>query len=151
MKKVDWKRYMLVGSMGFLLGIILLHPFSMFFQGMVHPTFQLDFNSFLSAFSPHHLPMAFFFGILGLISSCIILFLVSALMKERERVKILEGLLPICSYCKKIRDDAGQSAGEGDWVRIEEYISHRTDADFSHGVCPECYPGMLKEIERLKR
>ena len=151
MQKLDLKRYIFGGILGFLLGIVFLHPFSMFLQGMIHPTFQLDFKSFLSAFSSHHLPMAFFFGLLGLTVSCIILFLVQALMKERERVKILEGLLPICSYCKKIRDDEGQDPGEGDWVRIEEYFSHRTNADFSHGVCPECYPKMMKEIEKCKR
>jgi sigma-B regulation protein RsbU (phosphoserine phosphatase) len=51
---------------------------------------------------------------------------------QRE-VHQLEGLLPICAYCKKIRD------AEQRWTPIEEYIHARTDASFSHGVCPECY------------
>ncbi len=47
-------------------------------------------------------------------------------------VKTLEGIIPICSGCKKIRDD------EGYWNRIESYIQEHSDASFSHGMCPEC-------------
>jgi len=50
---------------------------------------------------------------------------------ERE-VQTLRGLLPICSFCKKIRD------GEGTWQPLEGYIGERSGAEFSHGVCPEC-------------
>ena len=50
-----------------------------------------------------------------------------------RRVRVLEGLLPICSFCKKIRNDSG------DWERLEAYITHRSDASFSHGVCPVCW------------
>ena len=45
---------------------------------------------------------------------------------------LLRGLLPICSYCKKIRD------GEGDWQVLEKYIEERTDATFTHGICESC-------------
>jgi len=58
-----------------------------------------------------------------------------------SKVKQLEGIIPICSWCKKIRDD-GKS-----WHQLEEYISNHSDAKFSHGVCPECYELKLKEIE----
>lgn len=51
------------------------------------------------------------------------------LMRE---VKVLEGLLPICSFCKKIRNQ------DGDWEVLESYISEKTDAEFSHGLCPAC-------------
>lgn len=46
--------------------------------------------------------------------------------------KLLSGLLPICSYCKDVRDDQGY------WSRVEEYIGDRTMAEFSHGLCPKC-------------
>ncbi len=48
-------------------------------------------------------------------------------------VRNLEGLLPICSYCKKIRgkDDS--------WQQIESFVAQRTDAEFSHGICPSCF------------
>ena len=52
--------------------------------------------------------------------------------EAQEHVNLLSGLLPICSSCKKIRDD------EGSWNRLEAYIEKRTDAAFSHSICPEC-------------
>jgi hypothetical protein len=65
---------------------------------------------------------------------------------ERElsrQVKILEGLLPICSFCKSIRNENGQ------WECLETFISRRSEAEFSHGVCPSCgaanYPELLDE------
>lgn len=58
------------------------------------------------------------------------------------QVKTLQGLLPICSACKKIRDDQGY------WNQIEEYISYHTEAAFTHGICPDCarrlYPDLYK-------
>jgi hypothetical protein len=47
-------------------------------------------------------------------------------------IKTLHGLLPICAWCKKVRDDSGY------WSRIEEYVSAHTQAEFSHGICPDC-------------
>jgi tetratricopeptide (TPR) repeat protein len=49
-----------------------------------------------------------------------------------SQIKVLTGLLPVCAHCKKIRDE------EGNWHQIEYYISKRTDARFSHGICPDC-------------
>ena len=54
------------------------------------------------------------------------------LSEALSHVKQLNALLPICSYCKKIRDDTDY------WHSVESYISQRTDAQFSHGICPEC-------------
>ncbi|HEY5041106.1 MAG TPA: hypothetical protein VIK53_03815 [Verrucomicrobiae bacterium] len=50
----------------------------------------------------------------------------------RRRVQALEGLLPICSFCKSIRNDRDE------WVQIEKYIIGHTEATFSHGLCPDC-------------
>jgi GAF domain-containing protein len=59
-------------------------------------------------------------------------------------VKLLQGLLPICTSCKKIRDD------QGCWNHIESYIKKHSDADFSHSLCPECikklYPDMIDDL-----
>ena len=49
-----------------------------------------------------------------------------------DRVKTLHGLLPICAWCKRIRDD------EGYWSQVEAYIHKSTGADFTHGICPQC-------------
>lgn len=66
--------------------------------------------------------------------------LIQDLRDAFEKIKTLKGLLPICSSCKKIRDDKGY------WSQIEEYIGTHTDAEFTHGICPDCmeklYPGM---------
>lgn len=64
-------------------------------------------------------------------------------------VKRLKGLLPICSYCKKIRNDQNY------WEEIELYVSEHTDAGFSHGVCPSCYQKhlgpQLEDYEKHKQ
>ncbi|MCU0785521.1 MAG: GAF domain-containing protein [Verrucomicrobia bacterium] len=58
---------------------------------------------------------------------------VSARMAEAlEQVKTLHGLLPICAWCKRIRDDQGY------WSQVEAYLHTQTGADFTHGICPEC-------------
>jgi len=54
-------------------------------------------------------------------------------------LKIYENFIPICMYCKKIRDDTGTRHGAGKWLQMEEYIIQRSGADLSHGCCPECY------------
>lgn len=51
----------------------------------------------------------------------------------RTHVQHLEGLLPICAYCKRIRDASDT------WESIERYVEDRSEAQFSHGYCPECY------------
>ncbi len=56
-------------------------------------------------------------------------------------IKSLSGLLPICSYCKRIRSDQNY------WEQVESYITEHTDARFSHGICPECYEKVLKEMD----
>jgi len=58
--------------------------------------------------------------------------LVVELQDALANIKSLRGLLPICASCKKIRDDSG------DWNRIEDYIKERSEARFTHGICPEC-------------
>lgn len=61
------------------------------------------------------------------------------------QVRQLEELLPICSYCKKIRDDQNY------WQQMEGYINERTGSEFSHSVCPDCYKQVvIPELEKLK-
>ena len=68
------------------------------------------------------------------------------LKKARDEVKVLGGLLPICAECKKIRDD------QGFWQRVEVYIKERSDAEFTHGICPECieklYPTLNTKMKK---
>jgi sigma-B regulation protein RsbU (phosphoserine phosphatase) len=57
-----------------------------------------------------------------------------------RNVRMLTGLLPICAYCKSIRDDSNY------WHRVEEYVTEHTDAQFSHGICPKCLSKVEKDM-----
>lgn len=62
------------------------------------------------------------------------------------QVKLLRGLMPICSYCKSIRDDNNY------WQQIESYLAEHSEAQFSHGICPTCYQRFIQpELESLGR
>lgn len=58
-----------------------------------------------------------------------------------HQVKKLRGLLPICMYCKRIRNDKDY------WQQVETYISDHSEAEFSHGICPECYEKLNQHLE----
>jgi phosphoserine phosphatase RsbU/P len=55
-------------------------------------------------------------------------------------IRKLTGLLPICAYCKSIRDDSNY------WHRVEEYVTQHSEATFSHGICPKCLPNVAKQM-----
>jgi response regulator RpfG family c-di-GMP phosphodiesterase len=62
-----------------------------------------------------------------------------------SNVKQLRGLLPICSYCKRIRGD------DQYWQQVEGYIAEHSDAQFSHGICPSCYATLSAELDQAAR
>ncbi|MFT3782955.1 MAG: response regulator [Nibricoccus sp.] len=67
------------------------------------------------------------------------------ILRFTTQVRQLEAFLPICSYCKKVRDDQNY------WQQIEAYINERTGSEFSHSICPDCYQRVIvPELERLK-
>jgi hypothetical protein len=71
------------------------------------------------------------------------------LQEALARVTRLEGILPICSYCKKIRDDQNY------WTQVESYVSEHSGARFSHGICPSCWESVvqpqLQDLERAQQ
>jgi len=69
---------------------------------------------------------------------------VNELEEALANVKQLRGLLPICSYCKRIRAD------DQYWIQVESYIAERSDAQFSHGICPPCASELERDIERRR-
>jgi hypothetical protein len=94
----------------------------------------------------HYWPLILVYATVAVIVSLIIL-IASHLLEKKDReqqeliknlqsalkeIKTLRGIVPICSFCKKIRDDKGY------WSQVDAYVSQHTDAKFSHGVCPEC-------------
>ncbi len=71
---------------------------------------------------------------------------VRELQQALDHVTHLQGLLPICTYCKKIRDDQNY------WHAVEHYITANADVHFSHGICPDCYEKVARpEIDRIRR
>jgi PAS domain S-box-containing protein len=66
--------------------------------------------------------------------------LIAKLEKALEEVDTLRGIIPICSFCKKVRDD------QGFWDQVERYFGKRSGAEFSHGICPECMEKNFPEI-----
>ena len=68
------------------------------------------------------------------------------ILRYTTQVRQLEQMLPICSYCKKIRDDQNY------WQQIEGYINERTGSEFSHSICPDCYTRVvIPELEKLRQ
>ncbi len=63
------------------------------------------------------------------------------LLKASSEIKTLRGIIPICSYCKKIRDD------KGSWSQLEAYIHTHSEAVFSHGACPGCYDKIMANMD----
>ena len=66
------------------------------------------------------------------------------LQSALEQINTLEGIIPICSKCKKIRNDKGY------WNQVEQYICEHTDAEFSHGLCPDCFDELYQEAKARK-
>jgi hypothetical protein len=139
---------------GALFGYFIFHPLIHiisvyhFFSGHQEP---VNFVSeILKAFSVSMLPWGLAFMILN---AFIGLFwgkirqtntekskVIAQLQEALAEVQILSGFLPICSSCKKVRDDHGY------WNQIEAYISERSEAEFSHSICPECAEKMYPDI-----
>jgi DNA-binding response OmpR family regulator len=70
---------------------------------------------------------------------------VRELEEALSQINQMQGLLPICSYCKKIRDDHNY------WQKVETYISQRSQVQFSHGVCPTCYEDVTRELAERRQ
>ncbi len=70
---------------------------------------------------------------------------VQELEEALARVNVLQGLLPICAYCKKIRDDKNY------WHQVESYVARHSEAKFSHGICPSCYEQVAKRELALQQ
>jgi hypothetical protein len=86
------------------------------------------------------LTLATYLGLLTFLTYCFILFR-RRLDQAIASVKTLSGLLPICASCKRIRDDQGY------WSQIESYLKRHTEAEFSHGICPECVVRLYPELK----
>jgi hypothetical protein len=61
-----------------------------------------------------------------------LVWIVDYLARQRREIHVLEGMLPICGFCKRIRDETG------DWLQLEHYIADRSEAQFTHTFCSDC-------------
>ncbi len=92
-------------------------------------------------------------GLAGLVTTTVILCrhererrqTIDRLQESMRQVRLLSGLLPICSSCKNIRDDRGY------WNEVEEYMSRHADVRFTHGICPDCARKLYPELELTDR
>ena len=74
---------------------------------------------------------------------------VNACLEKHElmkKVQLYENILPVCSYCKTIRDDSGTEFGQGKWMTLEEYLDKTSGVRISHGCCPACYEREMKKL-----
>jgi hypothetical protein len=100
-------------------------------------------------------PQAVFFGVaVGVLGGIGVVLIACYLLESETRreyalsryVETLEGLLPICASCKKIREPGAESSDPGSWTAIETYIAQRTQATFTHGICPTCRMSLYGEL-----
>jgi CheY-like chemotaxis protein len=70
---------------------------------------------------------------------------IAELEKAMEEISKLRGILPMCSYCHKIRDDQNY------WQQVDEYLASHTLAEISHGVCPDCYAKVMAQLQSLPK
>jgi hypothetical protein len=144
--------------MGALVGYFVFHPLVMLLSHFmaihngpdvftpVENISSVIFKSFSFAMLPWSLSFALFNGVIGIYYGTLKQAklareeLIINLQKALTEVKTLSGMLPICSSCKKIRDD------EGYWQQIEEYIRDHSEADFTHGICSDCVKDLYPEF-----
>jgi hypothetical protein len=68
--------------------------------------------------------------------------LIEELQEALDRVKVLSGLIPICTHCKAVRDDKGY------WQQVDSFMREHSDAKLSHAICPECAQKLMPAIPR---
>jgi hypothetical protein len=159
------KRTLLQYSLaGAVVGYFIFHPLVMVLSylmstrgGALHIPAGTDIisvvlQSFSFAMLPWSISFTLFNGIIGLYYGTIKAEklareeLIENLRKALAEVKTLSGMLPICAWCKKVRND------EGYWQKIEAYFKSHSDLDFTHGICNECaqkeYPDLYPDQEK---
>ena len=117
-------------------------PFYAYFLAIVQPLVRLGFP--FSWQAPWSISASIINTAIRIVVLVLLAYLINRTARQtRElarRVNLLEGILPICSLCKKIRDE------HGDWQPVEIYVSNRSEALFSHSLCPDCLKRDYKQV-----
>jgi len=159
-KRMILLRYSLIGA---LVGYFIFHPLVMLLSYlMTARDAALDMTNSVGVFAvvlrsysidmlPWSLSFTLFNGVIGMFYGILKAEklareeLIVDLQKALAEVKTLSGMLPICAWCKKVRDD------EGYWQKIEAYFKSHSDLDFTHAICNDCakkqYPDLFPESE----
>lgn len=139
---------MLTGLMlGGIFGGIVLHPFSMLVQDLQHPLNGMDLAYLMDALNSHHLPMITMYILFGAVAGYGIFILGIRAGMGLNVAETRAGLIPICSYCKKIRNDDGVAKGSGPWSEVDMYFSAKRGAEFTHTICPGCVEKFFEGLD----
>ena len=152
MSKVKLRWPVMGAAFGYLVFHPLIHTLSLANYFGIQPRVGYFTTAISRALSISMLPWSLAFTMLGAVIGILWAKILQAdeekskiiieLQKALDRVKTLSGLLPICASCKKVRDDQGY------WNQIEAYIEAYSEAQFSHGICPECAKKLYPELYR---
>ena len=132
LSEMPWIREIVGVTLGIAAGVFILHPAAMFIKDFHGLKPVYNWNAFSLAFSYAHIPMTIYFAFLGASIGLMYTLLNEKLMQTEKRLKKVEGILPICSFCKKIQDDAGL------WQEVDDYINEHSDAQVRQNVCRAC-------------
>lgn len=133
-------------TLGGIFGAIVFHPFSMLVQGFEHPVNSMDLSYLMDALNSHHIPMISMYILFGAISGHVIYILGVRSGMGLNVSDTKTHLIPICSYCKKVRDDEGASKGAGPWSEVEVFFTRKHGSEFSHTICPGCMDKFFKGL-----
>lgn len=148
-KKISgWRILLVSGMVGLVIGVGILHPAAMFIGEYYGVSPKLQWKALSIAFSKQHFPMTIFFGVLGIVIGVLFGILNTKQARLAQRTRLLEKILPICSVCKRIRDEKTEPAR---WVDVADYITMETETKFTHSYCPDCAKKVFMEIEGLKK
>lgn len=118
------------------------HRFMMYLFIVGYVKVSLSFFISFQALSEVFVAAIFFFGAVLLLHGVIVQSRMISQMKET-----IEGILPICSYCKKVRVKMPDRDGQEIWQSLETYLSQKLGTDLSHGICPDCITSISKGAE----
>ena len=138
-RKAKRIRLALYSLTGVLVGVFLLHPFSMLVFSRTHNHSQSLGQTLVLSFRPGMLGMWLGYGGLGLV--CV---LVAGLLVNR--IRIFEGLMPVCAWCGMICDKERTASGRV-WKRLDQYLLEKGVRE-THGLCPQCFEKLKNGLKK---
>jgi hypothetical protein len=135
---------MLLCTMAFSVAAVFIFRSLLTVRVALNPLLGLDLHNYQAWVYPYSFCMSIATTILFLDCNVRRQFMENA--ASRSHIRVLEGMLHICCSCKKIRDNSS-----GSWQQMESYIASHSEADFSHGFCPDCFETAMTDISKIRR